>query len=55
MDLYSRKIVGFYMDERMTKDLILKALKGAYIRQGKRQGIIHQSDRGSQYAKSFTT
>ncbi|GMX60151.1 hypothetical protein Elgi_69180 [Paenibacillus elgii] len=26
MDLYSRKIVGFHMDERMTKSLVIKAL-----------------------------
>jgi len=50
MDLYSRKIVGFHMDERMTTDLVLKALGRAYMQQGKPQGILHHSDRGSQYA-----
>uniref|UniRef100_UPI0035B4FEF6 DDE-type integrase/transposase/recombinase n=1 Tax=Paenibacillus tyrfis TaxID=1501230 RepID=UPI0035B4FEF6 len=29
MDLYSRKIVGFHMDERMTKSLVIKALDRA--------------------------
>lgn len=50
MDLYSRKIVGFHMDERMTKELVIKALDRAYMQQGKPQGILHHSDRGSQYA-----
>lgn len=50
MDLYSRKIVGFHMDERMTKSLVLKALERAYMQQGKPKGILHHSDRGSQYA-----
>lgn len=50
MDLYSHKIVGFHMDERMTKDLVLKALGRSYMQQGKPQGILHHSDRGSQYA-----
>ncbi len=50
MDLYSRKIVGFHMDERMTKSLVLKALERAYMQQGKPKGILHHSERGSQYA-----
>jgi transposase InsO family protein len=50
MDLYSRKIVGFHMDERMTKSLVLKALERAYMQQGMPQGVLHHSDRGSQYA-----
>lgn len=50
MDLYSRQIVGFHMDERMTKSLVLKALERAYGQQGKPKGILHHSDRSSQYA-----
>ncbi|MDR7319619.1 transposase InsO family protein [Brevibacillus nitrificans] len=50
MDLYSRKIVGWHMSERMTKELVLQALKQAYGRQQPEQGLIHHSDRGSQYA-----
>ncbi|KIL34451.1 transposase [Gordoniibacillus kamchatkensis] len=50
MDLYSRKIVGFHMDERMTKDLVLKALDQAYSLQRPRGEVLHHSDRGSQYA-----
>ncbi len=50
MDLYSRKIVGFHMDERMTKSLVIKALDLAYRLQKPRGEVLHHSDRGSQYA-----
>ncbi|MED1706163.1 DDE-type integrase/transposase/recombinase, partial [Brevibacillus agri] len=33
MDLYTRKIVGFHMGERMTKELVIAALDQAYNRQ----------------------
>ncbi|GED15419.1 DDE-type integrase/transposase/recombinase [Aneurinibacillus migulanus] len=33
MDLYTRKIVGWHMDKRMTKELVLEALDQAYRRQ----------------------
>lgn len=50
MDLYSRKIVGWHLDERMTKSLVLEALDQAYRRQRPQSEILHHSDRGSQYA-----
>uniref|UniRef100_UPI0010F4A508 DDE-type integrase/transposase/recombinase n=1 Tax=Paenibacillus naphthalenovorans TaxID=162209 RepID=UPI0010F4A508 len=50
MDLYSRKIVGFHMDERMTKSLVIKALDQAYRLQKPCGEVLHHSDRGSQYA-----
>jgi transposase InsO family protein len=50
MDLYSRKIVGWHMAERMTKDLVMNALRQAYRRRQPNSGLIHHSDRGSQYA-----
>jgi putative transposase len=50
MDLFSRKIVGWHMNDRMTKELVLQALRQAYGRQRPDQGLIHHSDRGSQYA-----
>ncbi|KQL44610.1 transposase [Brevibacillus choshinensis] len=50
MDLYSRKIVGFHMDERMTKDLVIAALDRAFSQQRPRGEVLHHSDRGSQYA-----
>jgi len=50
MDLCSRKIVGFHMDERMTKELVVTALDRAYSQQRPQKGVLHHSDRGSQYA-----
>ncbi|WP_083351258.1 DDE-type integrase/transposase/recombinase [Paenibacillus naphthalenovorans] len=46
MDLYSRKIVGFHMDERMTKSLVIKALDQAYRLQKPCGEVLHHSDRG---------
>lgn len=50
MDLYSRKIIGFHMGSRLTKELVLTALERAMINQPPKEGLIHHSDRGSQYA-----
>ncbi|WP_410772661.1 IS3 family transposase, partial [Fontibacillus sp. BL9] len=52
MDLYSRKIVGWAMSERMTRELTLAALDDAYSREKPAHGLIHHSDRGSQYASA---
>lgn len=49
MDLCGQKIVGLSMSERMTKDLVINALKSAYLRVGKPTGVLLHSDRGSQY------
>jgi transposase InsO family protein len=50
MDLFSRKIVGWYADSRMTKELVLTALDRAYKQQKPKNAVLHHSDRGSQYA-----
>lgn len=50
MDLCSRQIVGWAMDKRMKKKLTLEALAMAYFRRKPVPGLIHHSDRGSQYA-----
>ena len=50
MDLYSRQIVGWAMDKRMKKQLTLDALAMAYWRRKPPIGLLHHSDRGSQYA-----
>jgi transposase InsO family protein len=50
MDLFSRKIVGWHVDSRMTKDLVLTALDRAYQQQQPTGSVLHHSDRGSQYA-----
>jgi transposase InsO family protein len=54
LDLYSRKVVGWAMDSRMTTELIKRALNMAYRHRSpntKTHLIIH-SDRGSQYASA---
>jgi len=50
MDLYSRKIVGWSIDKRMTQELAKNALIMASGRRKPGDGLIHHSDRGSQYA-----
>lgn len=52
MDLYSRKIVGWATGARMTRELVTDALELAYKRRKPGPGLIHHSDRGSQYACS---
>ena len=50
MDLYSRQIVGWALDKRIKKQLTLNALSMAYWRRKPLPGLLHHSDRGSQYA-----
>lgn len=50
LDLYSRKIVGWAMRDHMRTELPLAALTMAIQRQRPEPGLIHHSDRGSQYA-----
>ncbi|TCL64813.1 integrase-like protein, partial [Hydrogenispora ethanolica] len=52
MDLYSRKIVGWAMSERMTADLAISALKMAIKHRKPQKGLMHHSDRGVQYASN---
>lgn len=49
MDLYSRRIVGWHIDKRMTADLVSKALMKAYNLRNPPPGLVFHSDRGSQY------
>jgi putative transposase len=50
LDLYSKLIVGWSMSSRMTKNLVLDALKMAVDRRRPGPGLIHHSDQGRQYA-----
>jgi len=50
MDLYSRQIVGWAVDNRIKKQLTIDALAMAYWRRKPKPGLLHHSDRGSQYA-----
>jgi len=49
IDLYSRRVVGWSMDRRMKKALVIRALLMA-INLRQPPGLLHHSDRGSQYA-----
>jgi len=49
LDLYSRKIVGWVLSERMTKAIVTDAFLKAYWSRKPYKGLIHHSDRGSQY------
>jgi len=50
MDLFSRQIVGWAIDKRIKKQLALDALAMAFWRRKPLPGLLHHSDRGSQYA-----
>ncbi len=50
LDIYSRQIVGWAMDKTMTADLTCRALDMALVQRRPPAGLIHHSDRGSQYA-----
>ena len=49
LDMYTRRIVGWAMAERMTSVLTIKALKMALQQRKPSAGLIHHSDQGSQY------
>ena len=49
LDLYSRRIVGWSMHDRMTSQLVADALMMAVWRRGKPVSLLHHSDQGSQY------
>jgi transposase InsO family protein len=51
-DLFSREIVGYALGSRITKDLAIRSLLKAIATKGPQPGLIHHSDRGSQYCSS---
>ena len=50
LDLYDRQVVGWAMAGHMRTELALEALRMALGRRGAERGLLHHSDRGSQYA-----
>lgn len=50
MDLFSRKIIGWSMSDRMKETLVMDALKMALLRRKISPNALLHSDRGSQYA-----
>ena len=50
LDLFNREVVGWSIKPRMTADIVIDALTMAWFRRRPQPGLIHHSDRGSQYA-----
>jgi len=50
IDMFNRAVVGWSMSERIDRVLALDALGMAVSRRSPSAGLIHHSDRGSQYA-----
>lgn len=48
-DFFSRRIVGLAMDDHMRTELVTRALEMAYQERQPAAGLLHHSDRGSQY------
>ncbi len=53
LDLFSRRVVGWAMSERMTAELVSSALCMAVQQRRPEAGLLVHSDRGSQYASEF--
>lgn len=49
IDLYARRVVGWAVADRLHRDLALAALRKALVMRHPAAGLIHHSDRGSQY------
>lgn len=50
LDLFNREVVGWSIKPRMTAEIVIDALTMAWFRRRPARGLIHHSDRGSQYA-----
>ena len=50
LDAYSRRVIGWALDRTLEDDLTLGALRMALARRRLPPGLVHHSDRGSQYA-----
>jgi transposase InsO family protein len=52
LDLRSRRVIGWSMSQSMERGLVIDALKMALSRRQPGAGVLHHSDRGSQYASA---
>ena len=50
LDLFSRRVIGYAMSERIDRHLVLEALANALRQRPGVRDVVHHSDRGSQYA-----
>ena len=49
LDLYSRRVIGWAVSNRMKRDLAIRALDMAVALRQPPEGCMHHTDRGSQY------
>jgi putative transposase len=55
LDAYSRRVIGWALDRTLEDELTLAALQMAVARRIVHPGLVHHSDRGSQYASNDYT
>jgi transposase InsO family protein len=55
IDAFSRRVIGWALDRTIEDDLTLTALRMALDRRRPTLGLVHHSDRGSQYASGDYT
>jgi transposase InsO family protein len=55
LDAYSRRVIGWALDRTLEEELTLSALRMALSRRVVEPGLVHHSDRGSQYASGDYT
>lgn len=55
LDAYSRRVIGWALDRTMEDELTLSALRMALSKRELEPGLVHHSDRGSQYASGDYT
>lgn len=55
IDAYSRRVIGWALDRTLEDDLTLEALRMALESRRPPAGLVHHSDRGSQYASGDYT
>lgn len=49
IDLFSRRVVGWAVSDRLKRNLALEALRRAFATRNPKPGLVHHSDRGRQY------
>jgi transposase InsO family protein len=55
LDAFSRRVIGWALDRNIVDELTLAALRMAFDRRRPSPGLVHHSDRGSQYASNDYT
>ena len=55
LDAYSRRVIGWALDRTLEDELPLAALRMALSHRSVQPGLVHHSDRGSQYASNGYT